>query len=162
MTEQPFEQSTEQEWLGHRRPDVDEVPAAPTTEQAGLVNLRPINAYLHGGHRIPAGLAAKERTGLATKFLGAIDSAFDKAGDGLAGRRATDAGLRSLDTDVAAGRTTTADPQTRLLLEAEFQANEATTALSNGELDLGIAFLQSALAFAQNHRHATRNEGTDQ
>ncbi|MDN4645382.1 hypothetical protein [Arthrobacter sp. PsM3] len=144
-----------------------EQPAEPTTEQAWLGNPRPI-AYLHNGHRIPARPAAemapKDRTGLAAKFLGAIDSAFDKADHDLTGRRATDAGLNRIHQDIEAGATKpqTIDPQTKLLLEAEFQANEAVTALSSGELDLGIAYLQSALAFAQNHRHATRHEGTDQ
>jgi hypothetical protein len=50
--------------------------------------------------------------------------------------------------DLAAGRTD-------LLLEAEVHANHAVKSLENGTegLDAGIAWLQSALAFALNARH---------
>lgn len=43
---------------------------------------------------------------------------------------------------------------TNLHLEAEVHAGHAVRSLENGELDAGIAWLQSALAFAQNARHA--------
>lgn len=43
---------------------------------------------------------------------------------------------------------------TNLELEAEVHAGHAVRSLENGELDAGIAWLQSALAFAQNARHA--------
>lgn len=140
-----------------------EQPAEPTTEQTWLGNPQPV-AYLHDGHRIPARpageMAPKERSGLATKFLGAIDSAFDKADNDLKGRRATDAGLRRLDADIEAARTE--NRRTPLDHQAELHAGNAVQSLSNGELDAGIAWLQSALAFAQNHRHTTRHEGTNQ
>ena len=43
---------------------------------------------------------------------------------------------------------------TNLHLEAEVHAGHAVRSLESGELDAGIAWLQSALAFAQNARHA--------
>jgi hypothetical protein len=43
---------------------------------------------------------------------------------------------------------------TNLPLEAEVHAGHAVRSLENGELDAGIAWLQSALAFAQNARHS--------
>ena len=46
----------------------------------------------------------------------------------------------------------------RMLLEAERHATDGTRALSSGNLDEGIAWLQSALAFAQNYRHAVQFE----
>jgi ABC-type Fe3+ transport system substrate-binding protein len=49
-------------------------------------------------------------------------------------------------------------PRTDLPLEAEVHATHAVKALENGELDAGIAWLQSALAFAQNARHAREND----
>jgi hypothetical protein len=42
---------------------------------------------------------------------------------------------------------------TDLQIEAETHAGHAVRSLENGELDAGIAWLQSALAFAQNARH---------
>lgn len=45
------------------------------------------------------------------------------------------------------------EPRTNILLEAETAATHALKALENGELHAGIAFLQSALAFALNARH---------
>lgn len=45
------------------------------------------------------------------------------------------------------------ESRTNLPLEAEVHASHAVNALENGELDAGIAWLQSALAFAQNARH---------
>jgi hypothetical protein len=46
------------------------------------------------------------------------------------------------------------EPRTDLLMEAEVSAQHGVKSLENGELDAGIAWLQSALAFAQNARHA--------
>jgi hypothetical protein len=136
-----------------------EQPADPTTEQQWLGNTRPA-AYLPGGHRIqarPAGMLFDGRSPLVVKFLDVVDDAFDKADGDLKARRATDAGLRRLDQDVAAA--VAAMPRrTTLEQQAEVAASHAVTALSSGELDEGIAWLQSALAFAQNHRHATRHE----
>lgn len=43
---------------------------------------------------------------------------------------------------------------TNIELEAEVHAGHAVRSLENGELDAGIAWLQSALAFAQNARHS--------
>jgi hypothetical protein len=43
-------------------------------------------------------------------------------------------------------------------LQAELHAGNAVQSLQNGELDEGIAWLQSALAFAQNHRHTLAEE----
>lgn len=43
---------------------------------------------------------------------------------------------------------------TDLQLEAEVHSGHALRSLENGELDAGIAWLQSALAFAQNARHS--------
>ena len=154
MTEQPTETMSEQAWLGNPKPA----------------------AYLPGGHRLSTGgivdgprvqgrtaadLGPAERSPLVSKFLGVVDTAFDKADRDLTGRRATDAGLRRLSRDVAASdigsqRIPTLDHQ------AQIAAGHAAEALSSGELDEGIAWLQSALAFAQNHRHATRHEGTAQ
>ena len=44
--------------------------------------------------------------------------------------------------------------ETNLELEAEVHAGHAVRSLEDGELDAGIAWLQSALAFAQNARHS--------
>ncbi|MCT9624310.1 hypothetical protein HWD94_04120 [Pseudarthrobacter equi] len=46
---------------------------------------------------------------------------------------------------------------TNLHLEAETHAGHAVRSLENGELDAGIAWLQSALAFAQNARYSRDN-----
>lgn len=43
---------------------------------------------------------------------------------------------------------------TNLELEAEVHAGHAVRSLENGELDAGIAWLQSSLAFAQNARYS--------
>lgn len=51
------------------------------------------------------------------------------------------------------------EPRTNLLLEAEVSAQHGVKSLENGELDAGIAWLQSALAFALNARHAGETEG---
>jgi hypothetical protein len=48
------------------------------------------------------------------------------------------------------------------MLTAEQHAHSAVLSLSCGELDEGIAWLQSALAFAQNHRHAEEHAGAGQ
>lgn len=47
-----------------------------------------------------------------------------------------------------------------LMLQSETFAHSAVLALSCGELDEAIAWLQSSLAFAQNHRHLVRFEVT--
>lgn len=145
-----------------------EQPAEPTTEQAWLGNTRPA-AYLPGGHRIQGRMADSMpitgRSPLVDKFFGVIDGAFDKAESDLTGRRATDAGLRRLNQDIeqnVAAAAAAMPRRTPLDQQAEIAASHAVTALSSGELDEGIAWLQSALAFAQNHRHATRHEGTAQ
>lgn len=49
-----------------------------------------------------------------------------------------------------------------MLLEAEKHATNALLRLQDAELDAGIAYLQSALAFAQNYRHAIRTPETAQ
>jgi len=149
-----------------------EQPAEPTTEQAWLGNTRPA-AYLPGGHRIQArpasAMAPADLSPLVAKFLDVVDVAFDKADSNLTGRRATDAGLHRIHKDIqavneakAAREATTPARRTPLDEQAEIAASHAVTALSSGELDEGIAWLQSALAFAQNHRHATRHEGIAQ
>jgi hypothetical protein len=50
------------------------------------------------------------------------------------------------------------EPRTDLLMEAEVSAQHGVKSLENGELDAGIAWLQSALAFAQNARHVRETE----
>lgn len=47
-----------------------------------------------------------------------------------------------------------------LQLQAEIHAGNALHQLQNGYLDAGIAWLQSALAFALNGREAVRTGGT--
>lgn len=81
-------------------------------------------AYLPNGHRLPL-----------PEFRPAKVDLTVYAGEGELG-------------DLAAGRTD-------LLLEAEVHANHAVKSLENGTegLDAGIAWLQSALAFALNARH---------
>lgn len=49
-----------------------------------------------------------------------------------------------------------------MLLTAEQHATQGLLAFQSGELDTGIAYLQSALAFAQNYRHALRTPETAQ
>ncbi|URC18081.1 hypothetical protein QEO76_gp56 [Arthrobacter phage Cole] len=77
----------------------------------------------------------------------------------LAEREAASDGVFALGSDLPI-RVFTADqplpgtPGADLMLTAEQHAQSAVMALSCGELDEGIAWLQSALAFAQNHRHA--------
>lgn len=119
---------------------------------------------LPGGHRIqsrPASaMVPAERTPLVEKFLGVVDGAFDRADANLVGRRATDAGLALINRDIEESKAESR--RGPLDLQAEIAAGHAVAALSSGELDEGIAWLQSALAFAQNHRHATRHEGTAQ
>jgi ABC-type Fe3+ transport system substrate-binding protein len=46
------------------------------------------------------------------------------------------------------------EPSTDLLEEAQVSAGHGIKSIEKGELDAGIAWLQSALAFAQNARHA--------
>jgi hypothetical protein len=46
------------------------------------------------------------------------------------------------------------EPSTDLLEEAQVSATHGIQSIEKGELDAGIAWLQSALAFAQNARHA--------
>lgn len=152
MTEQPAEPTTEQNWLGNDRPTAY-LPGAQRIREGKLID----------GPRIqgrPVDEPATGRSPLVSKFLDVVDGAFDKADANLVGRRATDAGLTRINHDIEAS---SAEPRrTSLDFHAEIHAGKAVDALSNGELDEGIAWLQSALAFAQNHRHATRHEGTDQ
>lgn len=140
-----------------------EQPAEPITEEEFLGNTRPA-AYLPGGHRIQArpaaSLTAPERSPLVKKFLGVVDDAFDKADDNLVSRRPTDAGLALINRDIEESKAETG--RGPLDLQAEIAAGHAVSALSSGELDEGIAWLQAALAFAQNHRHTTRHEGIAQ
>jgi hypothetical protein len=145
MTEQPAEPITEQEWLQNA------VPLRTTAPQH----------YVPNAHRLPVADVVQKRSGLAAKFLGTIDSAFDKADGELVGRRATDAGLLRLAADVDAPGPVQSR-RTPLDQHAEISASKAAEALSLGELDEGIAWLQSALAFAQNHRHAVTHGGVDQ
>jgi hypothetical protein len=147
MTEQPAEPTTEQQWLGNTRPSAY-IPAVPGVRTGHLIDGPSIQGR-------PVADSRAERSPLVSKFLGLVDGAFDKAEQDLAGRRATDAGLRRLSRDVAAAegqRIPTLDEQ------AQIAAGHAAEALSSGELDEGIAWLQTALAFAQNHRHAIRYE----
>lgn len=143
MTEQPVESLTEQRWLGNA------APAPAVTEPPPAQHIGPARLNPPAPRHTPGPLAAK--------FLGVIDTAFDKADRDLAGRRATDSGLLRLAADVEAA----ADPGRRMPLDqhAEIAAGNAADALAAGELDEGIAWLQSALAFAQNHRRAARPEG---
>lgn len=62
------------------------------------------------------------------------------------------------DADVRWSKPELPEPRTNLPLEAEVHATHAVKALEHGELDAGIAWLQSALAFAQNARHAHETE----
>lgn len=65
--------------------------------------------------------------------------------------------------ELAAGaRPLPGTPGADLMLTAEQHAHSAVMSLSCGELDEGIAWLQSALAFAQNHRHAEEFERSGQ
>jgi ABC-type Fe3+ transport system substrate-binding protein len=82
-----------------------------------------LQAYLPNGHRIPLPKPSA---------IVAMDMAEADGEDELA--------------YLAAGRTD-------LLLEAEVHAGHAVRSLENGGLDAGIAWLQSALAFALNARH---------
>lgn len=102
------------------------------TEQEWLGNVprvAPKQAYLPNGHRLPLPRPHAVKVDLS-EYIGEPEVA-----------------------DLAAGRTD-------LLLEAEVHANHAVRALENGAegLDAAIAWLQSALAFAQNYRHAVRFE----
>lgn len=48
--------------------------------------------------------------------------------------------------------------QTDLWLDAEEQATRALAEIQDGNINAGIAYLQSALAFAQNYRHSLTEE----
>lgn len=67
-------------------------------------------------------------------------------------------GNRRPDAETRWSKPELPEPRTNLQLEAEVHATHAAKALEHGELDAGIAWLQSALAFAQNARHANETE----
>lgn len=146
MTEQPVE--TEQAWLGNASriaPRVVQpagtapVPPAPTA--AARQHYAP-NAHRIHAHPI-AELAPEERSGLATKFLGAIDTAFDKADESLAGRRTTDAGYHRPTADAIFRTSVTAAAK---LLKARAVAKQAEDALAAAEDALSQALAVENLA----------------
>lgn len=106
-----------------------EQPTETGTEQGWLGNKQ---AYLPGGHRLPSPLSAAD---IAAAELEQLRALLQPAVDPKIEARAA---------------------RNRMLLEAEQHAADGTSALSSGELDEGIAYLQSALAFALNYRHAVR------
>lgn len=113
------------------------------TEQEGFLGNRPARqSYLPNGHRIPFRAPQTGMEPFAAHRLGVFDD--------------TEADLPADD-----GAPLPDASRNRMLLEAEQHAADGTRALSNGELDEGIAWLQAALAFAENYRHAVRFEVTE-
>lgn len=108
-----------------------EQPVEPVTEQEFLGNRRP-EAYLHDGHRLGSWVPARPSALVQQDN----DEAFaEHAASGFP------------------------EPRTDLLMEAEVSAQHGVKSLELGELDAGIAWLQSALAFALNARHASEVDG---
>jgi hypothetical protein len=105
------------------------------TEQEFLGNA-PRQAYLPNGHRLPMPPFS------SLSLLDASEAAREE--------------LEAATAPLPAGARLA--PRDRMLLEAEQHAINGTHSLSSGELDEGIAWLQSALAFALNYRHAVRFE----
>ncbi|AZS11737.1 hypothetical protein HOU96_gp39 [Arthrobacter phage Maja] len=100
----------------------------------------PLQAYLPNGHRLPLAKPS------AIAQLDIAEAAREE--------------LAKAAAATSYGPYSSIAPRDRLLLEAEQHAADGVAALSNGELDEGIAWLQAALAFAKNYRHAVRFEVT--
>lgn len=115
------------------------------TEQEGFLGNRPARqSYLPNGHRLP------RHTAPALSGMENLTAHGLVFFDEIAADLPADDGAPLPDAS-----------RNRMLLEAEQHAADGTRALSNGELDEGIAWLQAALAFAQNYRYALRFEVTE-
>lgn len=128
---------TEQQFLGN---EPGGIAARFAAELSGSMTTPAVirQAYLPNGHRLPRVSAIVH-----------VDTA----------EAIRDAVRQEL---AAADRPLPGTPGADLMLTAEQHANSAVLSLSCGELDEGIAWLQSALAFAQNHRHAEEYERAGQ
>jgi hypothetical protein len=137
MTEQPVE--TEQQFLGNE-PGGIAARFARSWELSGSMTTPAAirQSYLPNGHRLPR-VSAIVHVDTAEAIREAVRQEL-----------------------AAADRPLPGTPGADLMLTAEQHANSAVLSLSCGELDEGIAWLQSALAFAQNHRHAEEYERAGQ
>ena len=142
MTEQPVE--TEQVFLGNEpRGIASRFAAALGDSTATPAAPAPTQAYLPNGHRLPGSFSI----GKGRYIRPDLQSISDAAELPILEYKEPDRPLPGT-------------PGADLMLTAETHAHSAVLSLSCGELDEGIAWLQSALAFAQNYRHAERHEGT--
>lgn len=62
------------------------------------------------------------------------------------------------DAELPAVEATFSSAEPDLWFQAEKQAEKGLVEIQNGNINAGIAFLQSALAFAQNYRHSLTEE----
>jgi hypothetical protein len=124
MTEQPVEPMTEQQFLGNE----------PKPK---------LQAYLPNGHRIPPALAAATRYDIAQARIEELDKA---AADIRVGVKPVECFRRFELPPVPA------EPD--LWLDTESSATRALLEIQSGNINSSIAYLQSALAFAQNYRHS--------
>lgn len=152
MTEQPVE--TEEQFLGNlpRPPRLEDAilrtfAGAPLDDGQRAVLDKAMQHYVPNAHRQPykqSNLAAIVHTDIAAARLEELAAADAEA---LPVRVYQDKDQPLPGSDGM-----------DLMLQAENFAHSAVLALSCGELDEAIAWLQSSLAFAQNHRHAARDE----
>ncbi|QYC54963.1 hypothetical protein SEA_POPPER_46 [Arthrobacter phage Popper] len=133
MTEQPVEPMTEQEFLGNEPHGI----AARFAAELGL-------GARAGAHPTPEMSAPRQ--------------AYLPNGHRINAIVHMDLAEAVREELAAAAAELPATPGADLMLTAEQHAQSAVMSLSCGELDEGIAWLQSALAFAQNHRRAEEFE----
>jgi hypothetical protein len=134
MTEQPVE--TEQQFLGNAS------YVAPRIVQPPAQAVIPLQHYAPNAHRLrvsPLAALARQDIQEAIAERAAAHTSVPTAAD------------TNLQRKVEGARTP-------LDHTAEIHAGNAVHSLQNGELDEGIAWLQSALAFALNHRHSLTEE----
>lgn len=148
MTEQPVDPGSEQAWLGnasHIRPRIVQ-PAA--TEAAPTANRQ---AYLPNGHRLP--LQTVLRQDIEEARRDQIRAELNAA------TQDTIAQLRDVSARLQL-QPVTNEPATEpdLWLTAEETTERALREIQDGNINAGIACLQAALAFAQNHRHSLGEE----
>jgi hypothetical protein len=149
MTEQRVEPMTEQEYLGnagHLHPRI--------VHPAGIEALPAANrqAYLPNGHRLP--LQAVLRQDIEEALRDQIRAEL------AIGAEETSATLHAVSARLQSMPAATESNEPDLWLDTEEHTERALREIQDGNINAGIACLQAALAFAQNHRHSLSEETT--
>jgi hypothetical protein len=112
-----------------------------------------LQAYLPNGHRIPPALAAATRYDIAQARIAELDKAAADIRVGVKPAHTEPTVFAFMD-EAAALELPAVPAEPDLWFDTETTATRALQEIQNGNINSSIAYLQSALAFAQNYRHS--------